>query len=74
MNKAKDGFFEITSVHRDDIKYVLNLSDEELAKITDDMMDEIAEKMAEDYGEQLFNISLRIIAKEVLEENGIKGD
>lgn len=75
MNKPdKDGFFQITSVHRDDIKYVLNLSDEQLSKITDDMMEDIAEKMAKDYCEQLFNISLRIIAKEVLEQHGIKGD
>ncbi len=70
----KDGFFQITSVHRDDIKYVLNLSNEHLSKITDDMMEEIAEKMADDYCEQLFNISLRIIAREVLEQHGIKGD
>ena len=70
----KDGFFQITSVHRDDVKHALNLSDEQLSRITDDMMEEIAEKMADDYCEQLFNVSLRIIAKQVLEQHGIRGD
>ena len=70
----KDSFFQITSVHRDDVKHALNLSDEQLSKITDDMMQEIAEKMADDYCEQLFNISLRIIAKQVLGQHGIRGD
>jgi len=51
---CEDGFFPITSVHRLDIKEALHLSDEKVAKITDDMMRDIARKMADDYCEQLF--------------------
>ena len=52
--ESEDGFFPITSVHRLDIKEALHLTDEQVAKITDDMMREIARKMADDYCEQLF--------------------
>jgi len=71
MRQKENGFFEITCVHRDDIQAVLNLEDKQISKITDDMMEYIADKMADDYCEQLFSDHLRIIAKEVLERNGI---
>ena len=70
--QIEDGYFEITCVHRADIQAVLKLSDEQTSKISDDVMEEIADKMAEDYCTQLFSESLRIIAGEVLERNGIK--
>jgi len=66
-----DGFFEITCVHRDDIKAELNLSDDLISKATDDIMAEIACKMEDDYSNQMFNDSLRIIARKVLKKYGI---
>ena len=69
--KVGDGFFEITCVHRDDIKADMNLSDKLIANITDDMMAEIADKMADDYCEQLFHDSLRAIAGKVLQTHRI---
>ena len=68
----EDGFFNITSVHREDIKGAMHLSDTQMSKITDDMMQEIARKMADDYCEQLFWDHLPIIVKMVLKREGIK--
>jgi len=59
----ENGFFEITSVHRDDSKHALNLSGEEVLKTTDDMMKEIAGKMADDYCDKLFHAHLPSITK-----------
>jgi hypothetical protein len=52
--QCEDGFFPITSVHRMDIKEALHLTDEQVARFTDDMIRQIARKMASDYCEQLF--------------------
>jgi len=68
---CEDGFFPITSVHRLDIKEALHLSDEQVARLTDDMMRDIARKMADDYCEQLFWDHLPIIAEYVAEREGI---
>ena len=68
---CEDGFFPITSVHRLDIKEALHLTDEQMAKFTDDMMREIARKMADDYCEQLFWDHLPIIAEYVAEREGL---
>ena len=68
---CEDGFFPITSVHRLDIKEALHLTDEKVAKFTDDMMLEIARKMADDYCEQLFWDHLPIIAEYVAERDGL---
>jgi hypothetical protein len=68
---CEDGFFPITSVHRLDTKEALHLSDEQVAKLTDDMMRDIARKMADDYCEQLFWDHLPIIAAYVAEREGI---
>ena len=70
----EDGFFNITSVHRDDIKDAMHLSDAQMSKITDDMMREIARKMAEDYCEKLFWDHLPIIVEIVLNREGIRID
>lgn len=67
----EDGFFPITSVHRDDIKEALHLTDKQVARITDGMMREIARKMADDYCEQLFWDQLPIIVEAVAEREGI---
>lgn len=55
----KDGFFSITSVHRDD------LSDNgfDASAVTDAQMKELAKRMCEDYLEQMFFQSLRDIAE-----------
>jgi len=68
---CEDGFFPITSVHRMDIKEALHLTDEQVARLTDDMMRDIARKMANDYCEQLFWEHLPIIAEYVAEREGI---
>jgi len=68
---CEDGFFPITSVHRLDIKEALHLTDEQVARITDGMMRDIARKMADDYCEQLFWDHLPIIAEYVAEREGI---
>jgi len=68
---CEDGFFPITSVHRLDIKEALHLTDEQVARITDNMMRDIARKMADDYCEQLFWDHLPIIAAYVAEREGI---
>ena len=68
---CEDGFFPITSVHRLDIKEALHLSDGQEAKFPDDMMREIARKMADDYCEQLFWDHLPIIAEYVAEREGL---
>ena len=68
---CEDGFFPITSVHRLDIKETLHLTDEQVARFTDNMMRDIARKMADDYCEQLFWDHLPIIAAYVAEREGI---
>ena len=67
----KGGFFPITSVHRLDIKTALKLTDEQVARITDGMMKQIASKMADDYCEQLFWQQLPIIVGSAAEREGI---
>jgi len=69
-----NGFFPITSVHRLDIKGAMNLTDKQVSKITDDMVREIARKMADDYCEQLFWDHLPIIVEIVAEREGLKLD
>lgn len=62
-----DGFYPTTSVHRGDIKKALNLNDDQVARITDDMMRGIAKKLAGDYCEQLFWGHLTVIVEHLLE-------
>ena len=66
-----DEFFEITAVSRSDIKEEMNLTDEQVEKIDDEMMRRIARKLAEDYCEQLFWGSLRIIVNHVTSQSNI---
>ncbi len=53
------GYFPITSVHRDD----LEAKGFDGSRITDEQMEELAKRMANDYCEQLFWISMPIIAE-----------
>ena len=58
--------FPITALCRDDVARALNLTAEQAAMIDDDYMKIIAAKMADDYCEQLFWGSLKIIAENIL--------
>ena len=69
--KENNCFYPITSVHQDDIKGVLCLTDEQAARITDDMMRQIAKKMADDYCDQLFWEHLPLIVEHVAEIENI---
>ena len=53
-----EGFFKITSVHRDDLE---NLG-YDTSNVSDQTMERLADKMANDYCTQLFHESLDIIA------------
>lgn len=55
-------FFEITSVSRED----LESRGFDTSNVSDETMQELASKMADDYCEQLFWDSMVIIAKEYL--------
>lgn len=70
--EKNDGFFNITAVQRDDIQFAMKWSDAQVNQITDDMMREIARKMADDYCEQLFWDHLPIIVEFVLENHDAK--
>lgn len=59
-NKILQESFVITSVSREDLESLgFNA-----AEVSDDTMQELANKLANDYCEQLFWISLEILAKE----------
>lgn len=58
LKRLSEGYFPITSVHRDD----LQAKGFDVDKITDAQMEELADKMGDDYCEQLFWDSMEIIA------------
>ena len=58
MNKE----FKITSVTRED----LEMRGFDTTNITDEQMEELARKMCDDYLEQMFWISLDIIAEDIM--------
>jgi hypothetical protein len=60
-NRKNDGFFVISRLHRDDLR-CLGYTDGQLEKLTDEHMNRIASKMSDDYYNQLFWDSLKIIA------------
>ena len=62
IRELNAGDFPITSVHRDDLEG----KGFDVKKISDDDMQNLAEKMANDYYEQLFWLSMEIIAGEIL--------
>lgn len=57
--RLSEGYFPITSVHRDDLQG----AGFDVERISDDDMKELADKMANDYCEQLFWESMEIIAE-----------
>lgn len=65
MNQKE--YFPITSVSRDDLKTVYPKSDhEKIDNLSDEEMAWLARKMAEDYCNQLFWDSLKIISQELI--------
>lgn len=62
LGRLKSGFFTITSVHRND----LDAKGFDTDRITDENMRALAQKMADDYCEQLFWDSMEIIAGDIL--------
>ena len=54
--------FNITSVSREDLEY----RGFDTTNITDEQMEELARKMCDDYLEQMFWISLDIIAEDIM--------
>jgi len=57
-------FFVITRLSRDDVRHVLHYN----AHLTDQEMERIASKMADDYLDQLYWDSLKIIAETVISQ------
>jgi hypothetical protein len=62
----EDRYFYITRVHREDLRG--KFTDEEIASLTDDDMEEIADKMADAYLDDLYWVSLEAAAEIVLED------
>lgn len=58
ISERENGYFEITEIHRDD------LADRgfDTDQITDEQMSRLADKMGDDYCEQLFWSSMEILA------------
>ena len=76
LNQLNAGYFVITSVHRND----LARTGFDVKKISNNDMDKLAEKIANDYCNQLFWESMETIAFEILvfpkieESNGNRTD
>lgn len=74
----KDKFYPITSLHKDDIRslqtqnkngdIIPKFSKSSIDKLTDNDMEQIASKLANDYCEQLYWSSLEIIVEIYLEQ------
>jgi len=68
--RENDGeYFIITRIHRDDISERLGI---DASVIPDDVMEEIADRMADDYVEQLFWSQIDDIVPDILKYNGIE--
>jgi len=64
--KPVDGYYPITAIHRADVMGTLN---EPIGvELDDNFMRELAEKMEDDYLNQMFWSSLEIIATQMLED------
>ncbi len=76
MDKGKAKFlrgsFPITSISRIDLEGLIG--EEKAALFTDDDMRRLADKMANDYLEQLYWTSAQILAEYVLEEIEKRGE
>lgn len=62
FKKSNKEYFEITSVSREDLEDV----GFDTSNVTDEQMERLAQKMADDYLEQLFWSSMEIIAEDVI--------
>ena len=62
IQKMREGYFEVSCVHRDDLK----TQGFDPSNVTDGQMEELADKMGEAYtGNDVFWIDLDIIAKDI---------
>ena len=64
---AENEYFVIARLHREDIKAELPDYVDEIDKLTDNQMQYLARKMRDDYLEQLYWGSLKILAEDYLE-------
>ena len=55
----EEGFFYITSVHRDD----LEAAEFDVSEVSDDQMERLAKLMRDDYCTQMFHESMEILAE-----------
>lgn len=55
----EEGFFYITSVHRDDLEAV----EFDVSEVSDDQMERLAKQMRNDYCAQMFHESMEILAE-----------
>lgn len=71
MHKVDEGgYVTITRLHREDLREAFeNITDEELALVSDAQLERIARNMADDYCNQLYWCSLSIIAADVLDRD-----
>lgn len=66
--ESKTESFPITSLHFDDLKGATDI----ISPLPDNVMETIADKMGEDYCEQLFWVHLPMIADIVIDRMGIE--
>ena len=62
-----DDYFVITRLHREDIKHLFPVKEKDIDNLTDSQMKYLARKMGDDYLEQLYWGSLKILAEELWE-------
>lgn len=70
MNVPPQKYFVIARVSRLDVQETLHLTSEQANNISDQQMLRLAEKMANDYMEQLYWTSLTILAEDIIEVEG----
>jgi len=63
----EQGFYKVTSTCKDDMKLMLKKRKREINRLTPNEMRNIAERLAEDYCEQLYWESLTSIVEDVLD-------
>ncbi|MBA3045978.1 MAG: hypothetical protein FP824_07175 [Euryarchaeota archaeon] len=61
-----DGYFTITKLHRDDLKALYPEKKEYVENLSDGEMKYLARRMNDDYLEQLYWDSLKILSKELV--------
>lgn len=70
MSAPTQEYFIIARVSRLDVQETLHLTSEQANNISDQQMLRLAEKMANDYMEQLYWTSLTILSEDIIEVDG----